>query len=370
MLFEARILSHKDTKLLEEFYQQYTGQTDMHLNLRLDRSPDFWEAISIHGFDNKVLAVIDKEKDHIAAACIISLRHSYISGSVKTTGYMSGMKARREYRGSLAFARFMQLFNSYWKENKAVCWMFSTFTDNEVLNKLMHTPHRLFPEVRIAARYTTYLFKPGILRKKTEPSDSLSFRFARKDDMEELTRFLNKEYQKLDFTQPENILDIETGSGSLKDMNLPDLLLAIRNDKIVGTAGLWDQSQYRRWYVDHYSTTYSLARPLINLVARIRNIPPLPASGKAIDYRLISILFVKNHDAEVCSGLISRLCQNVSDREIISLGLPDGHPLSYLFQRMRCIKLRNNLYLAYKKENEQMFENVKSERIYIEQGNL
>ncbi|MBN1952508.1 MAG: hypothetical protein JW801_15000 [Bacteroidales bacterium] len=369
MDLEARILTLEDTEMLNDFYIKSGSGTRMNINLHLDRSPDFREAVSIHGFDNKVLAVIDRDRGQIATACIVSLRHSYIRGSACTTGYMCGMKSRSEYAGTLAFARFMKLFNEYWQENMAVCWIFSSFADNQVLNNLMHRKHQLFPEVKVLSRYVTHLFKPAVIPYADPDHGTISCRYAQPEDAIALGNFLKIAYPKKEFSQADHIDEIWSGKGEMKGYKLTDIALAFRDGKIVGTAGLWDQSSYRRWYVEGYSCGYSLGRPLINLLSRVRKMPGLPAPGQLIPYRLISTLFIENDDPGIFLKLLNCLKKKLNGNEILSLGLPEHHPFANLVER-KSFRLENNIYLAYKNSETERMREIQANHLYLEQGSL
>ena len=369
MAFESRILNRNDTALIEEFYLHYRTQTQLDMNVKLDLSPDIWKAMTVLGDKAKVLAVIDREKQQIACACITSLKKCFIQGKLYTIGYMSNLKARREYWGTSAFARFMRIFNEEWKRNGALCWLFSVFTSNSALHQMLAKPHELFSDIAIITSYHTHIFKCGALLSLTLPSHPYQVRMATQADIPLIQEYLIKESKTRDLLPDYSPADLQRGSGLLPDFALSKLAIAIRDNGIVGMLGTWDQSAYRRWFVESYSRKYRIMKPLINTLAPMLNMPVLPKSGGNISYHMLSLMLISQNDSQLFEILFHKVCENIPKNELISIGLIDQHPFSPFF-RKKCISLRNYIYLGYKPEYAEIVKSIRKDRIYIEQGGL
>jgi hypothetical protein len=369
MEFETKILDERDTGLLEDFYIHYSIQTGMNINLKLDHSPDIWASFTTLGHETRILAAIEKNKKHIACACAVSLKECYIGGSLYTIGYMSSMKARREYRGSLAFARIMALFDSYWKEANAACWLFSVFTGNATLNTLMGRRRVFFPKVEILSVYNTYIHKPSAIRFSVNRVSETEIRYAGPKDVQRIEDFLKRQFIARDFIPAYTKEELFNGKGLLKDFSIQNLALAIEEDKVTGMAGLWDQSNFRRWFIESYSKPYRIFRSFYNLGALISQMPLLPIEKDPIRYQLMSLLLVENDQPDVFTLLYRFLVGHVSEKCLISVGMAEQHPFNFLFAK-RCFKMKNNLYIGYRKENAELIRSIRKDKIYIEQGGL
>lgn len=369
MAFETRILDNQDMTLLEEFYLQYEAQTHLSMNLKLDLSPDIREAVKVLGNDTRYLAVIDKNKGHIACACALSLKKCYIQGTCYTMGYMSGLKARREYMGSTVFACFMRGFNAYWKEVKAVCWIFSVFTENDVLNRLLQKEHSLFAPVEILTGYRTFLFRPHKLKLSFPVTGDYITRYARPEDLDAIQNYLRKQFIMRDLMPAYTESEILDGTGLLNKFPLTNLALTLKNNSIAGMAGIWDQSEFRRWYVESYSHSYRFLRPLINIGAGLSGMPFLPRPGVAIPYKLISLLLIDEDDPAIFCLLYKQLLSLIAYKDLVSVGLTEQNPLNPLF-RNKCYRLDNSIYIGYHKEYSELIAQIRKTTIYIEQGGL
>ncbi len=369
MSFISKILIKNDNHLLEEFYLKYSSQTNLNINLKLEQSPNILDAFSVLGSNIDVLAVIDTNKNHIACACVLSQKDCYINGSLYKIGYVSGLKARQEYRGTLAFARFLILFKEYSKNN-AVCWLFSVFSDNILVNELVKNKRQLLPIIDKINIYNSYIFKSKHLYFKTFEKTNIKIKFATIEDKSNIEAFLLKNKKTHDLTPYYTVDNIFKGTGLLKDFSYQNLALAVKNNKIVGMLALWDQTKFRRWWVESYSKKYQFIRPLLNIGSKIMFMPNLPMAGNIIDYKIVCLNFIENNDIEIYKLLFNTLVQKSNQKNsLFSVGFTQNQNYNSLFKK-RCVKLENNIYLGYWQQHTELIKSIRNNNIYIEQGGL
>lgn len=369
MDFTAKILDKNDTELLNDFYINYSAQTNLNINLKLDQSPNIWKSYSVFGQNYDVLAVIDNNKNQIACACVLSRKKCYIQTSIYEIGYVSALKARKEYRNTLAFARFLKLFNEYSENINAVCWLFSVFTDNELVNKLVKNKRFLLPEIDKINIYNSYIFRAKSLYFKNTKKQNIKIKFARKNDIPDIMNFIEKTAEKTDLIPNYSYENIANGSGILKDFLIENLVLAFENNKIIGMAGSWNQTNFRRWIVESYSKKYLFLRPIINIAAKIKNMPNLPKARNSINYKIICLLLIENDNPEIFKILLNKLIMQEKKTTLLSTGFLETHDFNIFF-RKKCLILKNNLYIGYRRKYFELVKRIRKNNLYIEQGGL
>jgi hypothetical protein len=61
-----------------------------------------------------------------------------------------------------------------------------------------------------------------------------------------------------------------------------DMCVVRRGGAIVAAAAVWDQRSFRQTVIDGYDGSLRVTRPLVNVVQRLRGLPPLPAGGSVL----------------------------------------------------------------------------------------
>jgi len=98
---------------------------------------------------------------------------------------------------------------------------------------------------------------------------------------------------------------------SLEDLGLSagNFQLALKGDKLIACAALWDQRQFKQTVIRGYSAKISLARPWINLAAGLFGTPRLPPVNSTLAFAFISPLAVPSDDPQLFRVVIeSSLC--------------------------------------------------------------
>ena len=121
--------------------------------------------------------------------------------------------------------------------------------------------------------------------------------------MPEIVNFLNSEggeknlfpcYTENDFTE-KNIL---------KDFNINDFYLAIKNNVLAGVIGKWDQSSFKQNSIDSYNGAYSILHPVYNILANTLNLPRMPKRGEQIQFIYTCFIAIKENDPKIFLDLL------------------------------------------------------------------
>jgi hypothetical protein len=134
---------------------------------------------------------------------------------------------------------------------------------------------------------------------------------------------------------------------------------------------LWDQSCFRQWKVKSYSGIFKYLRPAINILSWILGKPILPKAGKALHYKNIALLCIKDNNYEAFQLLMGNFANEYRHQKDIyfAIGLHESDPFGNKF-KIRGFVLKSRIYIAYWKEYKEFADKVTHCEPYFELGAL
>jgi hypothetical protein len=160
--------------------------------------------------------------------------------------------------------------------------------------------------------------------------------------------------------------------GLFRDLRLEDLLLALRQDRLVGTLAGWDQHRFRQTVVHGYSGALGRLRPLYNAWAHCRGQPRLPPPGTAFRYLTAALPVVADDDRDVFTALLDALVAKAREGccEYLLLGLADADPLLPVLQTRPARQYTTRLFLVCWDDGEALRAELDDRPPYLELGSL
>jgi len=363
--FIEKNITPADTHILEEFYQEEPTHKGS-MSFKLERKPDYFEALKVEGTHNKVLAIYDNEEQQIAALLICSWKPAFINGESLNLGQVTSLKVRQEYKKTLVVARLFRFFKESCKDIDTKVWFFSVFENNKEGLEFFARKSKFIPIFQSINKSTTYIFKPKHIKTKS----NLRIRTAKPEDLPAILDFIKKEGKKRAFVPNYSKEQLLEGKDLLKDFKLNKLYLAFDSEEICATMGLWDQTEFRRWVAESYSKPVSFFRPLINLFLPLLRYPKLPKEGDSLQYQLLSLVFIKDDKPEIFTQLLNQLTDDNAHKNLfLSFSLTQNSPLREAL-KFRSIKFNNNLFVGYWHEATAEAEKLDYSRPYLEIGSL
>jgi len=132
-------------------------------------------------------------------------------------------------------------------------------------------------------------------------------------------------------------------------LNEQDFCLEPANGQITGFAALWDQRRFRQAVVRDYAPWLRLARPLLNLTARLIGTPRLPAIGAILPNAFASHLAVRTERPETITAVVNELRALARRRGIglLTMGFAANDPrLVLLRNHFRSREYLSRLYIV------------------------
>lgn len=341
---------------------------DGSLQINLERSPDFFEALRVEGYDSVVNYVKDTQTGHIAGAGIRTIRECYINGEIKKIGYLSGLRVAEKYRKSRVMAMIFQKLKHMYLQGECTGYLFSVFNNNTKALHALTSGKAGLPMVKTVGNYNSFIFKPKLIASKNFSGPTI--RQATIDDIGNLISFLNEEGRKRQYCPHYTSSDFSS-TGSLKNMNMDDVILALDNNEIIGCLALWDQTPFRRWKVGGYSRMLKICRPILNGIFKILDLPQYPKANTLFNYRILSLVCIKNNNTDIFSSLFNQLMRNIgkSDDVLISASFFDTDPLIRVLPKLK-ICLKSTIFIGHWSKTQSEIDAMDDRFPYLEAGSL
>lgn len=318
------------------------------VQLSFQRDPDFFVGQGVIGVENVLAVALDDEKPgEIAGLTNMAGHDMYISGQPRRLWYSSETRVDFPYRrlgvASSLFAEQRKyrttedlLHGIVMKGNTAPLDAAKRISGGILFDYwVSHTIETSFIYVR---RITPRL------------PDGVQIRRATAADVPAMQTFFDREaprrngYPLYDFSRV-----LAGGDPYYAGLRIDHYLLALRNGRIVGITGLWDQKAYKQTKIVGYKSWINALRPLANLWFSLAGGLILPPVGGQLNYVNLHTILIENDDAAVLRGLIDWIMVNDGQKyDALATAQTEGDPLLDVARSYKRQKLQSeHFWLSY-----------------------
>jgi hypothetical protein len=314
-------------------------------------------------------------------------------------GYLSNLRLLEAHRNRGLVARGYRYFRELHRDRRASLYLTTIAAGNETAIRLLTSGRAGLPAYHYAGNYHT-LAIPASRRNRTmrfsqrnamsrrtrrmetggvatRPRDTkrvagYSIRQASADDMPEILRLVAEEGPKRQFFPCYSADDFFNPSRTFLGLAATDLLLAIRDGKLVGSMGVWDQRSFRQIIVHSYGRGMRVARPFYNVWAWCSRRPLLPAAGQSFPYVVAVLPIAAGNNSAVFGSLLRAAMDEASLRsaDYLLLGLHSDDPLLPEARRFATNCYTTRLYLVCWDDGEPLRRSLDCRPPYLELGSL
>jgi hypothetical protein len=344
------------------------------VSIALTRKPSYFAAADVDGQIVQVGIARDGESGRIVGMGSRSIGMKYVNGDRVAVGYLSGLRLLPEFRGrARLLARGYQFLQQLHADGAANFYITTIAADNSTAANLLTSGRADLPVYHPCGNYFTLAMSTErALRNGTVGSNTFLVRDARLSDRDAIVAYLNKHGPMRAFFPVYDEHDLFTGDGQLKGLHCEDVLLAIRDDEIVGTFGCWNQRAFKQIVIHGYRGWLRNLRPLYNGWANLRREPTLPSAGSVLPAKLAVIPCVRDDDPEIfCRLLFAALNKMASACEpLLLLGLHETDPLLPHARKYSSREYTTKLFIVYWPDKKVDVGQVTQRPIYLELGAL
>lgn len=326
------------------------------IELIYTRRPDAYESYMKEAGQARVF--ISRNGEHAVGTCAEVIREVYIGGRVCRAAYVCGLKKDADYDGGIGFgSRFIRDL----QRDNIDFYFCSVVAENTDARRMFEKSRRLL-EMRQTVGYKTYILSPKI--KVKAKKHSFTFRRATEDDKEILIDFLNAEGKKKD------MFPVIKSFDEFYNLGIEDFYLLLDGERIVATAALWNQTEYKQYVVKRYGRIMKIARIFNPLLSAFRYIK-LPKENQSLDFPMLAFFLCKDDNTENYMIFLNEIKRKISKKYgMFVLGLSDGHFARPFADKLPSISFETMLYEIKFPWSEQTYKTPNSQNSFFECGLL
>lgn len=313
-----------DHAALEELFRATSMGASIRLNI--ERDPDYFAGAQVQAAEPCVWAAFDANGRAVGMLSA-GKRRVRLGDGEKDMRYLCDLRIHRDWQRSTLLARGFRLLK---REIFAPREWAQTLVleDNLHAIELLSSHRAGLPEYRPAGIYATWLLPTQVV----ESDPALTVRRATRADLPEMQLLYDDSTRRRSFAP---VLDLnDLGGPAWRDLAIEDFLVAEKDGRIRGTAGLWDQSDFQRLRIAGYSQALSLLRPLWNAGTRVSGGVALPKPGDALPLKKATAVACADDDPAILRALLAHALMD-DDGKLLLVGMSAADPLAAALHGLR-----------------------------------
>lgn len=342
-----------------------------HVAVTFRREPSWFAAASIDGRLVQVVACRDGDTGRVVGFGCRCVRELYVNGRPEAVGYLSSLRLLRQYRNRGLVARGYAFLRQLHTDGRVRLYLTTIAAGNAAALAVLTSGRAGLPGYHPAGNYHT-LVVPLARPRRHGAAPGLEVRPAAAENPRTLLAFLKEVGPRRQFFPVYREEDFFTAAGALRDLEAEDVLLAFRGGRLVGTLAGWDLHGVKQTVVEGYGVAARWLRPLVNVWARLRGLPGLPAPGAPFRYLTAALPVVADDCPEVFAALLEALRERVAGGpcSYLLLGLHEADPLLPAAARFAVARYTTHLFLVCWQDGEDLRGRLDGRVPYLELGSL
>lgn len=340
-----------------------------HISVSFRRAPSYFAAAEVDGHFRQVVAGRDLDTGRLIGFGSRSIRRLYVNGQPADVGYLSALRLLPEHRNLGLIARGYAHFRKLHADGRAPIYLTTIAEGNDRALELLTSGRAGLPRYHPAGRFHTLA-----LRALKPTALPVLVRQTRPDDVPAIVEFLREHGPARQFFPCFEAGDFFSAHGLLRGLRPEHLLLAWYDGQLVGTLGVWDQSEFRQVVVHGYAGRLRWVRPLYNSWAWLRGQPRLPGIGSELGNRFAALPVVRDANAQlglnapvVLAALLEAVPRGPGH---LLFGLHERDPLLGLVRRFAVAEYVTRLFVVCWEDGEALRSQLDGRVPYLEAGSL
>lgn len=324
---------------------------DGKVSIALARRPSYFAGASVDGNTVQIGVARENKSGRIVGMGSRSISTRYVNSEPNAVGYLSGLRLFPEYRGHAGLlARGYRFLHKLHEDGATGFYLTTIAADNDAAVNVLTSERAGLPVYHPYGNYHTLAISTARWRRFNPTfRNGPEVRPARHEDRDAILKFLNRYGLSREFFPAYDACDLFSCDGKFKDLNCDDIMLAVRDDDIVGTLGCWNQRRYKQIVVDGYRGWLRPMRPLYNAWAAIRREPTLPSAGSELPARIAAIPVVRDDDPDVFRKLLVNALHRLAmlAEPLLLVGLHERDPMLAMVRDYASREYVTRLYIVY-----------------------
>jgi hypothetical protein len=321
------------------------------------REPSWFAGAVVDGRCRQVIACRDLQTGRIIGFGCRSIREVYVKGGPGVVGYLSSLRVLPEYRNLGLLARGYAALRKLHADAQVPCYLTTIAAGNRTALNILTSGRAGLPTYHPAGAYHTIAVAIPRRKKRTSKQytnpkrkrgRTATIRSASKEDLPQLLHFWATVGPRREFFPRLEPNDFLSPDGMMRGLSFDQLLLAEKDDRLVGTLAAWDQHSYRQSVVSAYHGGLGQFRWLYNMGSWFLSRPSLPRPGDAFRYFMGALPVVVKDQENVFAALLETLLDRMAGGPCTHflLGLHEADPLLRIAQCYQVACYLTHLFLV------------------------
>jgi len=270
------------------------------ISVTFEREPDFFDACVIHG-DTQVGIGSDAETGRIVGMGTRSIAAAFVNGARRDVGYLADLRLEPRHRNGTLVARGYRLLRQMHADRRVDMYTTVIFASNQLALGTIASGRAGLPRYHDMG----VVHCPGInVRGRKRPiAAGCEIRRGSVAMLDEIVDCLNRHNARRQFAPVHSPADFGPG-GRWKDFAPSDFHVAVRNQRVIGVAGVWDQRRFKQTRIVSYAPRLGAAVPFVNALRHLTGGPRYARAGEYLRYAFLSFVAVADDDDSVCRALV------------------------------------------------------------------
>lgn len=310
------------------------------ISLTFEREPDYFADGDLPGTEKQTIVAHEGGRVVCMGSC--AMRERFVNGQPRRVGYLGGLRLDAHVAGRFdILRRGYAFFRELQADVPADFYFTSIASDNAPARKFLERGLPGMPVYEFIGEFVTVLL-PVKSRSSTHlalKSDSASF-----SELLDCVNSHGRDYQFAACWSKRELFALQS-----LNLNTDDFRFVRDGGRINAAAALWDQREFKQTVIRAYAPRLTMARPAVNLAARIIGLPPLPAVGSTLPHAFASPLAVAPQKMDALPELVTKLRALAAGQgvEFLTLGFAaDDRRLAMLRRKFRCREYRSRIYVV------------------------
>ena len=311
------------------------------ITLSFEREPNYFHDFEIEGAETQT--ILAYERDQLLCMGRCSIQRRFVNGQIQRVGYLADLRLDTQVQGHFdILRRGYQFFRELHHIEPPDFYFTSIAADNHRSIRLLERGLPGMPAYGFLCNFVTLLIPVPRNARRLRQFNCVR---GSSEHLAELVSCLNshaKQNQLAAFWTEDDLLSLKNVGLALSDFQL-----VLDENKVIACAALWDQRRFKQIVVRAYSRKVSVARPWINLAAKLFGTPRLPPVNSKLAFGLLSPLAVPADKPELALTLVESVLPIAAERglEFCAIGFAaDDLRLKALQNHFRCREYNTRLY--------------------------
>jgi len=269
------------------------------ISVTFEREPDFFASCRIRGDFFQVGIGRDRKTGRITGLGTRSIAPAFVNGEPMPLGYLADLRLEPEYRGGTLIARGYRFLKALHEDGRTRLYTTMIFSGNTMALNTIASGRAGLPTYHDMG----VVYSPGINIRRPKPAIAAACDILRGSHelLPEIVDCLNGNNARRQFAPMHTISILRK---QWRDFEAENFYVAVRDSRVIGVLGCWDQSSFKQTRVVGYAQPLRWLVPCANALRPLTAAPRFPRPGEELAYFYISFIAVDNDDLRTFRALL------------------------------------------------------------------